>query len=102
MTARCPHCGGSTDANAIVRRGKWSLGPSLTYFDGEQIALPRAQARVLYAIARANGEPVTHRDLPGMAASTLVNHIRALGRTFGDRMPVRILRNTGIVWDASA
>lgn len=100
MSARCPHCGGSTDENAIVRRGNWSLGPSITYFDGSQIALPRAHARTLYGIARANGEPVTHRDFPNMTANTLLDHVRALHRTFGDRMPVRILRNTGVIWDA--
>lgn len=102
MSARCPHCGGNTDENAIVRRGKWSLGPSLTYYDGEQIALPRAHARTLYAIARANGEPITHHDLPNSSPNTLAAHIRALRRTFGDRLPVRGASNRGYAWDARA
>ncbi|GFE73474.1 helix-turn-helix domain-containing protein [Novosphingobium sp. TCA1] len=102
MTARCPHCGGSTDENAIVRRGNWALGPSMTYHDGEQVALPRAHSRTLYAIARANGEFVTHRDLPGCSANTLLDHIRALRRTFGDRLPVRGTGRLGFSWDARA
>lgn len=102
MSARCPHCGGSTDENALVRRGNWSLGPSLTYYDGEQIALPRAHSRTLYAIARANGEPVSHRDLPNLSANTLIDHIRALRRTFGDRLPVIGIGRLGFAWDIRA
>ncbi|KPH66883.1 hypothetical protein [Novosphingobium sp. ST904] len=102
MSARCPHCSGNIAEGAPVTRGKWWLGPSLTYYDGEQITLPRAHSRTLYAIAYANGEPVTHNDLPNSSASSLAGHIRALRRTFGDRLPIRGFGNRGFVWDARA
>lgn len=98
----CPHCGGNTVDGTPVTRGKWWLGPTVAYFDTQPIALPRVQVRVLYAIAWANGEPITHRDLPGMGEGTLATHIRALRRTFGDRLPVRNVPGRGYAWDARA
>ncbi len=100
--SRCPHCGGNTAEGAGVTRGKWWLGPVITYYDGDQIDLPRYLSRTLYAIARANGEPITHRDLPNITPQTLANHIGALRRMLGDRMPVLGLRNRGYAWDARA
>ena len=101
MTARCPHCGGNADPEAPVTRGRWWIGPTIVYHDGEQIALARAHARTFYAIARANGEAITHRDLPNSSPNTLAAHFRALRRTFGDRLPVRA-SNRGYEWDARA
>lgn len=94
----CPHCGANTVDGTPVTRGKWWLGPTATYFDSEKIALPRAQSRVLYAIAWANGEPITHRDLPGTGEGTLATHIRTLRRTFGDSLPIIEVRGRGYAW----
>ncbi|TCM17235.1 hypothetical protein EDF56_106351 [Novosphingobium sp. PhB165] len=99
MNARCPHCGGNTAAGAAVTRGKWWMGPVITYYDGDQLDLPRNLSRTLYAIARADGEPITHRDLPNMTHQTLVNHVSALRRQLGVRMPVRGIPHRGFVWD---
>lgn len=99
MSARCPHCAGNIEEGAHVTRGNWWVSPAVVYRDGEQLALPRHLARVLYAIAFANGEPVTHRALPGITHQTLANHVTTLRRLFGDRTPVRATRQ-GFIWDA--
>ncbi|MBO9724335.1 MAG: hypothetical protein J7530_08170 [Novosphingobium sp.] len=98
MSARCPHCAGNIAEGAAVRRGMWWVGPAIVYRDGEQLALPRYLARVLYAIAYANGEPVTHHALPGLTPQTLANHVAALRRLFGDQTPVRATRQ-GFIWE---
>lgn len=100
MTARCPHCSGNIEEGAPVWRGIWWVSPAIVYRDGEQIALPRYLARVLYAIAIANGELVSHRDIPGLTAATLNNHVAALRRLFGDRTPIRVVTRKGFAWDA--
>lgn len=100
MSARCPHCGGNIAEGAPVWRGKWWLGPVITYCDGEQLDIPRALSRTLYAIARANGEPITYRDMPNSTANTMAAHIRDLRKRFGDKLPVIAVTNRGYAWDA--
>jgi DNA-binding winged helix-turn-helix (wHTH) protein len=102
MSARCPHCSGNIAEGAAVTRGEWWVGPAIVYRDGEQIALPRYLARVLYAIAYANGEPVSHHDIPGITAATLNNHVAALRRLFGDRTPIVAVARKGYAWDVRA
>ncbi|WP_285020262.1 hypothetical protein [Novosphingobium sp. fls2-241-R2A-195] len=98
----CPHCGGNTVTGTPVTRGKWWIGMTEVHYDQERIALPRNLVRVLYAIAWANGEAITHRDLPGTGEGTLATHIRALRRTFGDKLPVRNVPGRGYAWDTRA
>lgn len=99
MSARCPHCGGNTAPGAAVRRGKWWLGGSITYYDGEQIAMPRYLSKTLYAIAYANGQPVSHRDFPNITPQTLSGHVSALRRLFGEKLCIRGVANKGFIWE---
>lgn len=102
MSARCPHCGGNTAEGASVWRGRWWVTPAYADLDGERVDLPRNLARVLYAIAYANGEPITHHNLPHLSAQTLAGHVRAIRRALGDRCPIREIAGRGYAWDARA
>lgn len=102
MSAHCPHCGGNTAPGAAVRRGKWWVAPIATFYDGDQVAMPRYLSRTLYTIARANGRPVTHRDFPNITPQTLAGHISQLRRLFGEKLPIRGVTNKGYAWEARA
>lgn len=102
MSAPCPHCGGIQDADTPIRRGLWLLSPAEAFYESDKAPLARAQSRVLYAIARANGEPVTHHDLPGMGEGTFAHHLRTIRKALGDRFPLRGVGNRGWVWSARA
>jgi hypothetical protein len=97
MTAPCPHCGGCLEAGTPIRRGLWLLGPTAAYHDSDKLPLTRAQCRVLYAIALANGRPVSHHDVPGCGEGTFAHHLRAIRNVTLDRFPIRGGR-TAVRW----
>lgn len=98
----CPHCGCNTVLGTPVMRGKWWIGPTGASYNHQDNTLPRYLARTLYAIAWANGAPVSHRDLPNCTPSTLAGHVSALRRTFGADLPIRKVIGRGYAWDKRA
>ncbi|PNU03949.1 hypothetical protein [Novosphingobium guangzhouense] len=103
MSAPCIHCGGLQDEGTPIWRGKWLLTPVGAYRDGYPIEISRAVSRTLYAIARAKGRPLTHRDLPNATAQTLANHVREIRKATGGHFPLRGIDGRtarGWAWDA--
>lgn len=98
MSAPCPHCGGCQDAGTPIRRGLWLVGPSEAYHDGAKLPVTRAVCRTFYAIARANGQPITHRDLPNATVQTMASHVREIRKATGDRFPLHVAGNHGFAW----
>ncbi|MFC0204708.1 hypothetical protein [Novosphingobium soli] len=101
MTALCPHCRGDISEDAAIRRGPWWLHPAGAFYDGNQVNLSRAQARVLYAIARADGRPVKHHNLPGCGEGTLAHHVRMIRKATGERFPITGSTAGGFSWAGS-
>lgn len=102
MTARCPHCAGDVAEDAAVQRRGWWLHPGGAFRNGVQFQLTRTQTRVLYAIARADGQPVTHEAIDGVPGpAALTAHVRAIRKVTGDHFPVEAT-NRGFVWCAAA
>lgn len=100
MSTFCPHCSRDISDDAAVERGAWWLHPGGAFIDGERVALNRQQTRVLYVIARANGRPVTHDDIPGCGEGTLAHHLRTIRKALGERFPVAAVRGRGFAWAA--
>ncbi|EJL21918.1 hypothetical protein [Novosphingobium sp. AP12] len=98
MTATCPHCSKDISEDAAIERGPWWLHPAGAFLHGDPQPISRQQARVLYAVARANGEPITHHDIPGCGEGTLAHHLRMIRKALGERYPVSTLRGRGFVW----
>lgn len=102
MSAVCCHCGGLQDAGTPIWRGNWLISPYEIYHDTKQVRLSRAVSRTLYAIGRANGQPLTHRDLPNATAQTLANHVREIRKATGEDFPLHAFGNRGWAWRSQA
>jgi hypothetical protein len=102
MSAPCPHCGGLQDADTPIRRGLWLIGPAEAFRESEKAPISRAACRTFYAIARANGQPITHHDVPGCGEGTFAHHLREIRKALGERFPLRGIGNRGFAWAAGA
>lgn len=100
MTATCPHCSKDIGEDAAIQRGDWWLHPAGAFLHGNEQQLSRQQARVLYAIARANGQPITHHDL-SCGEGTLAHQLRMIRKALGERFPVTALRGRGFAWSVA-
>lgn len=98
MSEGCIHCGGLQDPGTPIRRGLWLIGPTEAYRESDKLPISRAACRTFYAIARANGRPITHRDLPNATAQTLANHMREIRKALGDDVPLYGIGNRGFAW----
>lgn len=95
----CPHCGGNTADDAALERGLWWLHPVTAYRDGTALPLSRAQAKVLYPIARANGIAVRYEQIaPRLAARTIDNHLADIRKALGNLYPVCTIPGVGFAW----
>lgn len=54
----CPHCGYNFTQDIPLERGDWLLYADGAYFKGQLQEITPSEARVLYAIAKANGHPL--------------------------------------------
>ncbi|AOR77202.1 hypothetical protein [Novosphingobium resinovorum] len=102
MTALCPHCKRDISDGALIERGRWALLPGMIYHDGECQPLRGGPSLALYAIARGNGEYVTHHDMPGVGEGELAYRYRMIRKALGERCPVTFVRGRGYRWAAGA
>lgn len=101
--ACCPHCGENVADDAPITRGKWWLHPIAANRDGEAIRLTRTQAGILYAIARANGQPIKYGEIaPNLSAPTIYRHLGEIRKALGHHFPVRAVDGLGFAWSDPA
>lgn len=99
----CPHCGWNFESDSVIWRGPWKLEPDRAFLGGQRLPITPSCAAVLYAVAKANGTPISREAILNRISDSENNNVVAvylsrLRKILGPRFPIKTEWGRGLVW----
>ena len=107
MSHICPSCGYNLSRDEVIDRDGFMLDPrGAAQFHGDDLGLTLAEALTLYAIASANGRPISHKTIASRVSDSndaevariFVLRARRKLTVHDAPDPVRTMRGRGYAW----